>query len=96
MLVTTQSWLLTTGMRVDEDLFDAKVWMALDRTSYMQSSKTFVMVDSPFWNEIDPETGRNRMSMTLTDRHTRGTYLLDNGRTSRPSSCSPTHGPAMR
>src|SRR3546814_19310936 len=45
----------------------------------MQSSKTFVMVDRPFWKDQDPETGRDRMSMTLTDRLTRGTYLFDNG-----------------
>lgn len=79
VLVTTQSWLLTTGIDVDETLFSHKVWMALDRTRYMQSSKTFVMVDRPFWNDIDPDTGRHVMSMTLTDRNTRGTYLLDNG-----------------
>ena len=53
--------------------------MALDRTRYMQSSKTFVMVDRPFWKERDPATGRYRMSMTLTDRLTRGTYLFDHG-----------------
>ncbi|MCT7085194.1 hypothetical protein M1744_23935, partial [Salmonella enterica subsp. enterica serovar Oranienburg] len=27
----------------------------------------------------DPQTGRDLMSMTLTDRLTRGTYLFDNG-----------------
>ena len=53
--------------------------MALDRTRYMQSSKTFVMVDRPFWKDKDPNTGRDVMSMTLTDRLTRGTYLFDNG-----------------
>lgn len=53
--------------------------MALDRTSYMQSSKTFVMVDRPFWKDINPKTGDPVMSMTLTDRLTRGTYLFDNG-----------------
>jgi len=53
--------------------------MALDRTSYMQSSKTFVMVDRPFWKDIDPDTGEPCMSMTLTDRLTRGTYLMDYG-----------------
>ena len=53
--------------------------MALDRTSYMQSSKTFVMVDRPFWKDINPNTGEPLMSMTLTDRLTRGTYLFDNG-----------------
>lgn len=79
VLVTTQSWLLTTAIDVDESLFSADDWMALDRTRYMQSSKTFVMVDRPFWNDIDPATGRPKMSMTLTDRNTRGTYLFDHG-----------------
>ena len=79
VLVTCQSWLLTTSIHTDESLFSQKNWMALDRTSYMQSSKTFVMVDRPFWKDIDPATGRNIMSMTLTDRITRGTYLFDNG-----------------
>jgi tryptophan 2-monooxygenase len=79
VLVTAQSWLLTTNIQVDEDLLSQKVWMALDRTRYTQSSKTFVMVDRPFWHDTDPETGRNVMSMTLTDRNTRGTYLIDNG-----------------
>jgi len=79
VLNTTQSWLLTTNIDVQEDLFSQRVWMALDRTRYMQSSKTFVMVDEPFWNDIDPKTGFNVMGMTLTDRNTRGTYLFDNG-----------------
>jgi len=79
VLVTCQSWLLTTSIDTDESLFSQENWMALDRTSYMQSSKTFVMVDRPFWKDIDPATGRHTMSMTLTDRITRGTYLFDNG-----------------
>jgi tryptophan 2-monooxygenase len=79
VLVTCQSWLLTTQIRVEESLFSQKLWMALDRTRYMQSSKTFVMVDRAFWKDIDPRTGRHTMSMTLTDRLTRGTYLFDNG-----------------
>lgn len=37
------------------------------------------MVDRPFWKDIDPQTGRHCMSMTLTDRLTRGTYFFDNG-----------------
>ncbi|WP_419760478.1 flavin monoamine oxidase family protein [Acidisoma sp.] len=78
-IVTCHSWLLTTQIDCDERLFSQKLWMALDRTRYMQSSKTFVMVDRPFWTERDPATGRYRMSMTLTDRITRGTYLFDNG-----------------
>jgi hypothetical protein len=79
VLTTCQSWLLTTQIECDETLFSQKMWMALDRTRYMQSSKTFVMVDRPFWKDKDPETGRDLMSMTLTDRLTRGTYLFDNG-----------------
>ena len=78
-LVTVQSWVLTTNMEVEESLFSPKLWMALDRTRYMQSSKTFVMVDRPFWKDKDPDTGRDLMSQTLTDRLTRGTYLFDNG-----------------
>ncbi len=79
VLVTCQSWLLTTYIDTDESLFSQKHWMALDRTRYMQSSKTFVMVDEPFWTKRDPATGQYPMSMTLTDRLTRGTYLFDNG-----------------
>jgi len=79
VIVTCQSWLLTTHIRCDESLFSHRLWMALDRTRYMQSSKTFVMVDRPFWRDRDPETGRYAMSMTLSDRITRGTYLFDHG-----------------
>jgi len=79
VLVTTQSWLLTTNIDIDESMLSHRLWMALDRTRYTQSSKTFVMVDRPFWHDSDPVTGRTRMSMTLTDRNTRGTYLIDNG-----------------
>ena len=79
VVATCQSWLLTTAIDTEEQLFSHKLWMALDRTRYMQSSKTFVMVDRPFWKDKDPETGRDVMSMTLTDRLTRGTYFFDNG-----------------
>jgi monoamine oxidase len=79
VLATCQSWLLTTQIDCDESLFSHELWMALDRTRYMQSSKTFVMVDRPFWTDLDPATGHPLMGMTLTDRLTRGTYLFDNG-----------------
>lgn len=78
-IATCQSWLLTTAIETEECLFSQRLWMALDRTRYMQSSKTFVMVDRPFWRDRDPETGREIMSMTLTDRLTRGTYLFEIG-----------------
>lgn len=79
VVVACQTWLLTTAIETDEQLFSDKLWMALDRTRYMQSSKTFVLVDRPFWRDRDPETGREVMSNTLTDRMTRGTYLFENG-----------------
>ncbi|WP_085787583.1 flavin monoamine oxidase family protein [Ketogulonicigenium robustum] len=79
VLVTCQSHLLTTSIQVDEDIFSQKLWMALDRTRYMQAAKTFVMVDRPFWHDINPTTGQPLLSMTLTDRITRGTYFFDNG-----------------
>ncbi len=79
VIVTCQTHLLTTAIDTQEDLFDQKLWMALDRTRYMQASKTFVMVDRPFWKDKNPDTGHDIMSMTLTDRLTRGTYLFDNG-----------------
>ena len=79
VLSTCQSWLLSTAIVTDEPLFSQKLWMALDRTRYMQSSKTFVMVDRAFWRERDAGTNRYRMSTTLSDRLTRGTYLFDNG-----------------
>ncbi|SDI54622.1 flavin monoamine oxidase family protein [Alloyangia pacifica] len=79
VLVTCHSHLLTTAIDTDEALFNQKTWMALDRTRYMQAAKTFVMTDRPFWNDLDPATGRPVLSMTLTDRLTRGTYLFDNG-----------------
>ncbi|MCA4133494.1 NAD(P)/FAD-dependent oxidoreductase [Arthrobacter sp. M4] len=79
VVTTCQSWLLSTRIHTEESLFPAELWTAIERSHYMQSSKTFVMVDRPFWKDIDPATGRETMSMTLTDRLNRATYLLDNG-----------------
>ncbi|MHB1303886.1 MAG: flavin monoamine oxidase family protein [Acidiphilium sp.] len=77
VVVTCQVWLLSARIDCAESLFHHDLWMAMERTHYMQSSKTFVMVDRPFWR--DAVAGQDAMSMTLTDRLTRGTYLLDNG-----------------
>ncbi|MDQ1594344.1 MAG: lysine 2-monooxygenase [Arthrobacter pascens] len=79
VVTTCQSWLLSTRIHTEEALFPAELWTAIERSHYMQSSKTVVMVDRPFWKDIDPATGREAMSMTLTDRLNRATYLLDNG-----------------
>lgn len=79
VISTCQSWLLSARIDCQEDLFSHKLWMAMERSHYMQASKTFVMVDRPFWKDVDPTTGRDVMSTTLTDRITRGTYLIDDG-----------------
>ncbi|MFC7340964.1 flavin monoamine oxidase family protein [Saccharopolyspora griseoalba] len=76
---TAQSWMLLSKIDCSEDLLPIDHWTAIERTHYMESSKLFVPVDRPFWRDTDPETGRDRMSMTLTDRMTRGTYLIDHG-----------------
>ena len=76
---TAQSWLLLSRIDCDDALLPIDHWTAVERTHYMESSKLFVPVDRPFWLDQDPRTGRDAMSMTLTDRMTRGTYLLDNG-----------------
>jgi len=78
VVTTCQSWLLSAGIDTEESLFSEELWMAMERSHYMQSSKTFVLVDRPFWRDRDG-SGRRVMSVTLTDRMTRGTYLLDGG-----------------
>ncbi|AZM50341.1 amine oxidase [Streptomyces sp. WAC 06738] len=81
---TAQSWMLLSKIDCADELLPIDHWTAVERTHYMASSKLFVPVDRPFW--LDPAvdgdgrpTGRDVMSMTLTDRMTRGTYLLDEG-----------------
>ncbi|WP_290652046.1 NAD(P)/FAD-dependent oxidoreductase [Aquisalimonas sp.] len=79
MVMSAQVWMLLSQIRCDEALFPADHWTAIERTHYTQSSKTFVAVDRPFWQDKDPRTGRDAMSTTLTDRMTRSTYLLGEG-----------------
>ncbi|MDI5964733.1 flavin monoamine oxidase family protein [Streptantibioticus silvisoli] len=79
VVFTAQSWMLLSKIDCDDSLFPIDHWTAMERTHYMESSKLFVPVDRPFWLDPDPRTGRDTMSMTLTDRMTRGTYLLDDG-----------------
>jgi tryptophan 2-monooxygenase len=76
---TAQSWMLLSRIGCDPGLFPIDHWTAIERTHYMGSTKLFALVDRPFWKDVDPETGRDVMSMTLSDRMTRGTYLLDQG-----------------
>ena len=79
VVYTAQGWMLLSRIDADEALLPMSHWTALERTHYMGSAKLFVLVDRPFWKDVDPATGRDVMSMTLTDRMTRGTYLLDYG-----------------
>lgn len=79
VVFTAQSWMLLSKIECDDSLFPIDHWTAMERTHYMESSKLFVPVDRPFWRDKDEATGRDVMSMTLTDRMTRGTYLLDDG-----------------
>ena len=78
-IYTAQSWMLLNNIKSDDTLLPIDHWTAVERTHYMGSSKVFVLVDRPFWKDIDPDTGHEVMSMTLTDRMSRGTYLLDQG-----------------
>lgn len=79
VVYTAQSWMLLNNIKSDDRLLPIDHWTAVEQTHYMGSSKVFVLVDRPFWKDIDPETGHEVMSMTLTDRMSRGTYLLDQG-----------------
>lgn len=56
-------------------LLPQATWEAVMYTHYMQSAKIFANTQRPFWNDV--ENGRYKMSVTLSDRITRGTYLLD-------------------
>lgn len=93
VIYTAPVWLLLSTIRCDESLFDTAHWSAIERTHYMGSSKVFVLVDRPFWHDINPATGRPVMSMTLTDRMPRGVYLFDGALAG--SAASPDAGPAV-
>ncbi len=61
-----------------ETLFGPEMWESIMYTHYMQSTKVFAATNSAFWTQRDNETPpKRRMSVTLSDRLTRGTYLLD-------------------
>ena len=61
------------------DLLDPDTWKAIAHTHYMQSAKIFMATKRAFWHERDAN-GKRKMSVTLSDRLTRGTYLLDYGK----------------
>ncbi|WP_189395024.1 flavin monoamine oxidase family protein [Pseudomonas laurentiana] len=53
-------------------------WEAVMYTHYMQSAKIFAGTREAFW-KTRGEDGKQLMSITLSDRLTRGTYLVDYG-----------------
>lgn len=59
-----------------DSLLPQPTWEAVMYTHYMQSAKVFAATQRPFWTERGADH-RYRMSVTLSDRLTRGTYLLD-------------------
>ncbi|MFC6296884.1 NAD(P)-binding protein [Pseudomonas sp. CCM 7893] len=59
-----------------DSLLPRDTWEAVMYTHYMQSAKIFAATREPFWKEAGPD-GHYKMSVTLSDRITRGTYLLD-------------------
>lgn len=59
------------------NLLPIDTWEAIMYTHYMQSAKIFAATNSPFWNEPPAPGQERKMSITLSDRLTRGTYLVD-------------------
>ncbi|AZE63761.1 MULTISPECIES: flavin monoamine oxidase family protein [Pseudomonas fluorescens group] len=64
--------------RLDQmnDLLSPQEWEAVMYTHYMRSTKVFAQTRRPFWTEVCAD-GQYRMSVTVSDRLSRGTYLLD-------------------
>lgn len=69
------------GLEAMQSLLTQKQWEAVMYTHYMQSAKIFAATREPFWHRRGPD-GKQLMSITLSDRLTRGTYLVDYGRNS--------------
>jgi lysine 2-monooxygenase len=78
VVMAGQVRLLQSNIPTDPRLLSSEMWTAVTTAHYMHSAKVFVWVKKPFWKEKGPD-GRDRMSITLTDRITRSTYLFDYG-----------------
>ena len=74
--------------RATTQLLDADLWEAVEYTHYMQSAKIFMATTKPFWKVRGAgegvKPGMFPMSVTLSDRLTRGTYLIDYGANAQP------------
>ncbi|OLF54553.1 flavin monoamine oxidase family protein [Pseudomonas chlororaphis] len=60
-----------------DSLLPLETWEAIMYTHYMQSAKIFAATQRPFWNDPVAGNEQRKMSITLSDRLTRGTYLVD-------------------
>ncbi|AKA25184.1 flavin monoamine oxidase family protein [Pseudomonas chlororaphis] len=60
-----------------DSLLPQPTWEAIMYTHYMQSAKIFAATQRPFWNDPVAANQQRKMSITLSDRLTRGTYLVD-------------------
>jgi tryptophan 2-monooxygenase len=61
------------GISIDDTLFSRDVWRALRRIHYVDSTRILCRSSAKFWQ------GGDVCQVTLTDRPTRATYLLDYG-----------------
>ncbi|MER5817892.1 MULTISPECIES: FAD-dependent oxidoreductase [Streptomyces] len=78
VVFTPQLRLLETGIEVRSTsprtpVFGPRLWRAVRRLSYWQSSKTALVVERPFWEATTMD------GVTLTDRLPRAAYTLDYG-----------------
>jgi len=67
------------GLDASQSLLSQKQWEAVMYCHYMQSAKIFAQTSTPFWHQRGGD-GKQLMSVTLSDRLTRGTYLVDYSR----------------
>lgn len=67
------------GLDASQSLLSQKQWEAVMYCHYMQSAKIFAETRTPFWHQRGDD-GKQLMSITLSDRLTRGTYLVDYSR----------------
>ena len=78
VIITPEKRVLQSGkIIIDDALFGENVTSAMNNTHYEISAKVFCQAAAPIWTEKGLDD-RYKMSMTLSDRLTRGTYLFDN------------------
>lgn len=69
------------GIDIDPNLFGTNVWRGLRRIHYMNASKVMCSTPTRFWKKAKVPP------VTLTDRSTRSTYLMEYGPGTTAGSC---------